>query len=673
MLGFKKASSFAHQHLQNINISIKTNHMKKLAVLFSIAMIWGCKEDLKETTSNIADTLKTYTIEQMMDNEAIGGGSFSPDNSKLLISSNRTGIYNMYTVPTSGGEMMPVTQSDSSSVFSISYFPNDERMLFRMDGNGDEIYHIYLRDTDGSHKDLTPYDGARASFYEWTDDNTSFLFSSNKRDKRYNDLYEMDLTNFSPKMLFKNEGGYNVGGLSDDKHYLTLSKSINTNDSDLFLYGMKNKSLIKINENQSANNGADFSPDGKAFYYTTDDGGEFAYLMKYNIADGTKEKVMERGWDIWGTNFTENDTYQVTFINEDAKNVIEVKEVATGENIDLPSFENMDITSVGFSDDEKWMRFYAGGSHTPSNLYIYNLDTKEQKKLTDVLNHDIQAQDLVSAEVIRYTSFDGVEIPAIYYRPHQASAETKVPALVWVHGGPGGQSRQNFSSLIQYLVNHGYAVLAVNNRGSSGYGKTFYQMDDLNHGDKDLKDCVEGKNWLATQPEIDGEKIGIIGGSYGGYMTMAALTFTPEEFDVGVNIFGVTNWIRTLRSIPSWWEAQKIALFKELGDPNSADSVRLREISPLFHTDKVTKPLIVLQGSKDPRVLQVESDEIVAGVRKNGVPVEYVLFEDEGHGFVKKENQIKAYSKVLEFLNIHLKGDKGTPIKDGEAMEMESK
>lgn len=197
-------------------------------------------------------------------------------------------------------------------------------------------------------------------------------------------------------------------------------------------------------------------------------------------------------------------------------------------------------------------------------------------------------------------------------------------------------------------------------------------MDDLNHGDKDLKDCVEGKNWLASQTEIDAEKIGIIGGSYGGYMTMAALTYTPEEFAVGVNLFGVTNWIRTLRSIPPWWESFKDALYKELGDPNSADSVRLKKISPLFHTDKVTKPLIVLQGSQDPRVLQVESDEIVAGVRKNGVPVEYVLFEDEGHGFVKKENQIKAYSKVLEFLDVYLKKDKGTPINDGEKLKVDT-
>ena len=646
--------------------------MKKIITLLSIVLIWGCKEKKESSTPSIADNLKTYTIEQMMDNESINGGSFSPDQSKLLVSSNRSGIYNMYTVAVEGGDLMPVSTSDSSSVFAISYFPNDERMLFNMDNNGDEIDHIYLRNTDGTHKDLTPDTGARASFYGWTKDKKGFLYTSNKRDKRFTDLYEMDLETFTPTLLYKNEGGYYIGPISDDKNFVTLIKPINTNDSDLFLYNRKDKSMTKINQNQSANSGEDFSPDGTSLYYTTDDGAEFAYLMKYNITDKTREKVMERKWDILGSYFTENGRYQVTYINEDAKNAIEVMEVATGKNIQLPTFDGMDINNVLFSDDEKLMRFYAGGSHTPSNLYVYNLVTKNQVQLTDVLNEEIQGQDLVNAEVIRYSSFDGVEIPAIYYKPHQATADNKVPALVWVHGGPGGQSRQNFSSFIQYLVNHGYAVLAVNNRGSSGYGKTFYQMDDLNHGDKDLKDCVEGKNWLAKQPEIDASKIGIIGGSYGGYMTMAALTYTPEEFAVGVNLFGVTNWIRTLRSIPSWWEAQKEALYKELGDPNSADSVRLRQISPLFHTDKVTKPLIVLQGSKDPRVLQVESDEIVAGVKKNGVPVEYVLFEDEGHGFVKKENQITAYGKVLEFLDVYLKKEKTDPIQDGSKIEMKS-
>ncbi len=644
--------------------------MKKISILLTLVFLWGCKENTKE--NDLVKNMKSYTIEQMMDNESVNGGSFSPDNSKLLVTSNRSGIYNMYTVSVSGGDLIPVTASDSASVFAISYFPKDERMLFSMDNNGDEIYHIFIKDTDGNHRDLTPYPGARATFARWAKDKNSFYFMSNQRDSRYMDLYEMDLESFSPELRYQNDGGYDIQAGSYDDKYIALGKSINTNDSDLFLYSFEDEALIKINETQSANSAQDFSLDNSALYYTTDEGSEFSYLMKYNLEDGSREKVMERPWDIMGSYFTENGTYMVTYINEDAKNSIEVLEVATGKPLELPAMEGMDITNVGFSDDETLMRFYAGGSNAPSDLYVYDIASKEKLKLTDVLNKEIQAQDLVTAEVVRYASFDGVEIPAIYYKPLQATETNKVPALVWVHGGPGGQSRQNFSSFIQYLVNHGYAVLAVNNRGSSGYGKTFYQMDDLNHGDKDLKDCVEGKNWLASQPEIDADKIGIIGGSYGGYMTMAALTYTPDEFAVGVNLFGVTNWIRTLRSIPPWWESFKDALYKELGDPNSADSVRLRAISPLFHTDKVTKPLIVLQGSQDPRVLQVESDEIVAGVRKNGVPVEYVLFEDEGHGFVKKENQIEAYSKVLEFLDVYLKKDKGTPILDGNAMEVNS-
>ncbi|NER14124.1 alpha/beta fold hydrolase [Leptobacterium flavescens] len=630
--------------------------MKKIIFLFAALSFIACKKDSENSDKkSIAENLKSYSIEQMMDNESVFGGSFSPDKSKVLVTSNRSGIFNMYTVDTNSGDYRPITASDSSSVFAISYFPEDERILFRMDNNGDEVFHIYMQDTDGTSKELTPGEGARSVFYGWAHDGKSFFYGSNKRDARYMDVYKMGLGDLEAKLIYQNDEGYGFGGISNDQNHMALSKSINTNDSDLFIYNFADKSLTKINENLSGNSPQDFSPDNKSLYFTTDDGAEFAYLVKYNLEDKSREKVMEKSWDITGSYFTHGGKYQVTFVNEDAQNAIEVTEVATGNPMDLSNLEDGNITNVGFSRDEKMMTYYLGGSHTPSNLYTYDIENGASKKMSDVLNKEINAEDMVKARVIRFKSFDGLEIPAIYYLPHQASADNPVPAMVWVHGGPGGQSRQNFSSFIQYMVNHGYAVLAVNNRGSSGYGKSFYRMDDLNHGDKDLKDCVEGKNWLAEQAEIDGEKIGIIGGSYGGYMTMAALTYAPEEFDVGVNLFGVTNWIRTLRSIPPWWESFKDALYKELGDPYSADSVRLREISPLFHTQRVTKPLIVLQGAKDPRVLKIESDEIVAGVKKNGVPVEYVLFEDEGHGFVKKENQIEAYSKVLKFLDTYLK------------------
>ncbi|MCM4160780.1 S9 family peptidase [Antarcticibacterium flavum] len=626
--------------------------MKKLIFLGAMLLfLVSCKEEPKEVEKR---EVATYSIEQFMDNEAVYGGSFSPDNSKLLVTSNRSGILNMYTVPTAGGEFSPVTTSDSSSVYAISYFPNDERILFRMDDNGDEVYKIFLKEGD-SIKRLTPAENARALFYGWKKDGTAFYYGSNERDSRYTDVYVMDVETFAPKLLYENDEAFDFGGVSPNGRYIAFAKSINTNDSNLFLYDTEEESYTQINTTQSGNSPQEFSMDNEYFYYTTDVDGEFSYLMRYDIENATSEKVLERDWDIMGMGLSENGTYRVVYINEDAANGVEVINTRTGEEIKFPEFENAFITGVSISRDEKMAILNVGGSHTPTNLYPYNMETGDIVKLTNVLNKEIEKEDLVTAEVIRYDSFDGVEIPAIYYKPHNATEDSKVPALVWVHGGPGGQSRQNFSAFIQYLVNHGYAVLAVNNRGSSGYGKTFFQMDDQNHGEKDLQDCVEGKNWLAEQPEIDPDKIGIIGGSYGGFMTMAALTFTPEEFDVGVNIFGVTNWMRTLQSIPPWWESFKDALYLEMGDPNTQDSIRLKQISPLFHTENVTKPLLVLQGAQDPRVLQVESDEIVESVRKNGVPVEYVLFEDEGHGFVKKENQIEAYEKTLEFLNKYLK------------------
>jgi dipeptidyl aminopeptidase/acylaminoacyl peptidase len=382
--------------------------------------------------------------------------------------------------------------------------------------------------------------------------------------------------------------------------------------------------------------------------------------MKYDLKSEKTEQVLSEKWDIMYAYHSYSGKYRVVGINEDAKNVIKIFDTKTNQVIDFPKFEEGDITSVNISQSEKWLTFYVGSSKSPANLYVYNFASKQFRKLTNSLNKEINSEDLVKGEVVRYKSFDDLDIPAILYKPQQATKDQKVPALVWVHGGPGGQSRLGYSDLIQYLVNHGYAILAVNNRGSSGYGKTFYQMDDRNHGEKDLQDCIKGKDYLATLDYIDPAKIGIFGGSYGGFMVMAALTSEPKAFEVGVNLFGVTNWLRTLKSIPPWWESFKEALYLEMGDPIK-DSARLYKISPLFHANKVEKPLIVLQGSQDPRVLKVESDEIVAAVKKNKVPVEYVVFEDEGHGFVKKENQQKAYSKILEFLDKYLKKASGKP------------
>jgi dipeptidyl aminopeptidase/acylaminoacyl peptidase len=301
------------------------------------------------------------------------------------------------------------------------------------------------------------------------------------------------------------------------------------------------------------------------------------------------------------------------------------------------------------------MAFYVNGDRSPSNLFVYEFASGKLTQLTQSLSPDINPSDLVEAQVVRFKSFDGMVIPSIYYKPHDASATHKLPAIVYVHGGPGGQTRRGYNSQIQYLVNHGYAVLGINNRGSSGYGKTFFAADDRRHGREPLWDCVEAKTWLASLGYIDPERIGIMGGSYGGYMTLAALAFRPEAFKVGIDIFGVANWLRTLQSIPPYWESFRKALYEEIGDPEK-DKDMLIANSPLFHADQIRMPLFVVQGANDPRVIKPESDEIVEAVKKNGVPVEYVVFPDEGHGFTKKKNQLEANQKILQFLDKYLAG-----------------
>ncbi|MEZ4942943.1 MAG: alpha/beta fold hydrolase [Saprospiraceae bacterium] len=600
--------------------------------------------------------IEQYAIEQFYQTKRIGSGMWSEDETRLLYHSDESGIFNLYEVNVADGKSKALTQSTAESYFAIDYVPGTNDVLYYADKGGNENDHLYLLKPDGSSQDLTPGGKEKAGFMEWTSDKKAFFYQSNVRDPKYFDVYRMDVGDWKSTLVYQNNDGYALGDISRDGDYLTLAKVITRTENQLFLCALTTGNLTEISEadKPGAYQSSGFGADGKALYYTTDADKEFKYLMRYDIAGNSREKAFETNWDVMYSYQSEKGKYQVIGINEDGKNKVIVRDAA-GKDVAFPEIPDGDITGVNISPSEKNMRLTVGSSKAPSDLYAYNFESRELKCLTNSLNPEIDPDNLVSAAVVRYKSFDGLEIPAIYYKPLTASADSKVPALVWVHGGPGGQSRVGYSALIQYLVNHGYAVLAVNNRGSSGYGKTFFKLDDRNHGDKDLKDCIYGKKYLQTLDYIDAERIGIIGGSYGGYMTMAAMAFTPDEFNVGVNLFGVTNWIRTLRSIPAYWEAGRKGLYAELGDPYSADSVRLHEISPLFHAERIKNPVMVLQGANDPRVLQVESDEIVAAMRENKVPVEYVVFPDEGHGFEKKENQIKGYGQVLHFLDTHLK------------------
>ena len=609
------------------------------------------------TGPTATDPVPRYDARTFFETTAIIGASFSHDEERILISTDATGVFNAYSQPVDGGLPHQLTRSESEAIFAISWFPNDDRFLYTADQGGNELNHLYVHENDGSVRDLTPGDQSKAMFGGWSGDRDSFWVLTNERDPRFFDLYRYQTDGYERELVMRNEEGWMLGGVSRDGRWVALTKPRTNADSDIYIWDAQTPDNAPVHitphEGNVQHSSVTFSPDSTRFYYATDGRGEFRQVWSYDLETQAHAAVVEADWDVVFLSFSETGRYRVTGINQDARTLVTILETETGKELQIPGLPPGNISRVGFSRSESRMAFYLSSDASPPNLHVLEVDDLQARQLTDSLNPAIAAEHLVESEVVRYQSYDGLEIPALLYKPKSASGSRPVPALVWVHGGPGGQSRKGYSPTLQHLVNHGYAVLAVNNRGSSGYGKTFYHMDDRKHGDVDLKDCVWARRFLESLEWVDSSRVGIIGGSYGGYMVAAALAFEPDVFDVGINIFGVTNWLRTLKSIPPWWEAQKESLYAEMGDP-ALDEERLQAISPLFHASNIAKPLLVVQGANDPRVLQVESDELVEAVRKTGVPVEYVLFPDEGHGFRKKANRIVASNAYVEFLDLHL-------------------
>lgn len=617
--------------------------------------VFGCKNQ----KSPQSKAIKQYSADQLYNNENNGGIAFNSDESKVLVNSNKTGIENLYALSISDTSMQPLTRSVKESLYGIGYLPGTESYLYSSDQGGNENDHIFFKKPGSdSAVDITPWPGSKNYMHSWTTDKKGMFLLSNRRDPKYFDIWKADTAKWNFKLFYQNDSGYNPEAISKDERYIALTKDVTTDKNELYLFDRLKNSMKRIsNDNEATWNVTAFEKGDSIVYYITNDGDEFSYLVKYNIINGTTQKIYSTNWDVAGMNLSENEKYYTLFINEDGKNKVLLFDHANNQPINFPEIKDGNVLGVIISPSEKNMLLAVGSSRSPDNLYTYNFDSKTLKQLTQTLNKKVNENDLVSADIVRYKSFDNKEIPAIYYKPLNASVDNKVPAVLFIHGGPGGQSRIGFSNYIQYLVNHGYAVMAVNNRGSSGYGKTFYKLDNKDHGNGDLKDCVWAKKWLQQQDYIDTAKIGIVGGSYGGCMVLCGLAFYPEEFKVGVDLYGVANWLRTLRSIPPYWESFKKALYDEMGDPNTSDSVMLKATSPLYNYQKIDKPLIVFQGLNDVRVLPIESKEIVEGVKKNGVAVEYITYANEGHGFTKKENLVTTAEKTVAFLDKNLKGN----------------
>jgi dipeptidyl aminopeptidase/acylaminoacyl peptidase len=640
-----------------------------VAILVSL-IVTGCGEggaptDAAQVIAQSAGTsIPKYSAEDFFETTSyrlVGSAAhaFSPDGQSVLVSSDGTGVFNAYALPIDGGPAKQLTNSEDNAVFAVSWFPADKRILYTYDSGGNELNHVIVREEDGNSRDLTPGEDLKADFLKWSDDGESFYLVSTERNQQSFDIYRYSAADYSRELIFENPG-FQIADISGDGRWVALDKPHSSANSDIYVVDLsrENREPILITEHEGNIEYASygFSSGNDTLVYATNEYGEFWQAWQHDLETGDKTLVLQAPWDVSYVVHSRSGRYRVSGINADARTEVSIVDTEADKELALPELPQGDLRSVRFSPDENHIALIVNADDSPSNIFVVDLADGNSRQLTSALNPAIDQSHLVRSEVIRYKSFDGLEIPSILYKPHGASAENPVPAMVLVHGGPGGQTRTGYRAMVQHLVNHGYAILGANNRGSSGYGKTFYHMDDKRHGEEDLQDIVYGRKYLESLEWVDATRIGVIGGSYGGYMVAAALAFEPEVFDVGINIFGVTNWVRTLQSIPPWWEARKEALYDELGDP-ATDAERHRRISPLFHADNIVKPTLVVQGANDPRVLQVESDELVAAIQANEVPVEYIVFPDEGHGFRKKANRIVASDAYVRFLDTYLKGE----------------
>ncbi len=380
-----------------------------------------------------------YTIEQFMNVERVSGSAFSPDESKILVNSNLSGIYNAYEIDIATGTKKQLTTSSSNAIYGRSYFPEDERIIYTSDQEGNEISHIYLLEPDGLTTDLTPDSLAKSNFGGWNHDKTRFYITSNKRDPKYFDLYKTTIGSssqseaevFHSEMIYQNDEGFNVSGISTNERYFALSKAITTNRTEMYLLDSESGESINLSLNDET---ADYSPQyfdlkDEHLFYLTNEGNEFMYLKSYNLLSGEHKTELKEDWDIAYAYLSQNGKYKVVGINDDAKTVIKVFNQSDGSLVKLPEMPAGEISSVNISDSENLMAFYVSSSKSSRNLYVYNFTTEELNRLTDTMNPEINQDDLVDGKVIRFKSFDGMEIPAILYTPKGLAEGEKVPAL----------------------------------------------------------------------------------------------------------------------------------------------------------------------------------------------------------------------------------------------------
>jgi dipeptidyl aminopeptidase/acylaminoacyl peptidase len=610
-------------------------------------------------------------IERYLNIRSAYGASLSPSG-RLAFLMDTTGVPQVWTMDEPGEWPEQRTFYDEAVSF-CEFSPEREELVFGMDEGGNERGQLYLldcdpeSDTEGSVTPLTGRPESKHRWGGWRPDGERFAFAANRRDESVFDVYTQGRgeTRGDAETVYEGDGWLTVGGYSPDGSRLLASKSFSSFDQELYAIDLdtgERTHLTPHGDEDVRFSGAEWGPEGEHVYCVTDHDSDTLYLARLPVAepDGgavDPEPVVDGGeWNVDGV-VVDADTGRVAY----SRNVDGYTELTVGDldgaavrgerRLDLPAGV---AGGVDFAEGAREAALTATGRTANTNVHVVDLEDGDRERWTRASTAGVPPETFVEPEPVRYESFDGREIPAFLSLPAAArerdgAVGDGVPVVVYIHGGPESQRRPSFSPLTQYFVANGYAVFEPNVRGSTGYGKAYTHLDDVEKRMDSVRDIRAGVAWLSDRPAVDPDRVVAYGGSYGGFMVLASLTEYPDLWAAGVDVVGIANFVTFLENTGDWRRELREAEYGSLAE----DREFLESISPINNADRIRAPLFVLHGANDPRVPVGEAEQI-AEVASEHVPVETLIFEDEGHGIRKLDNRVEAYSRVVEFLDEHV-------------------
>lgn len=610
-------------------------------------------------------TKETYDFGRYLNVRAAMGASFSPDGRRISFLTDITGVAEVWRVsidqPGPQGPAWPEQLTfRGERVSSATFAPHEDVLLITGDIGGNERAQLFLLSADGSEmRPLTNKPEVMHTFGGWSPDGKRIVYGSNERDARFFDVYEMDVHSGERRLILQHDGSNMPLHYSPDGTHVIVSRMESESRNKLVLIdidtGEANDLTPEMGEGVAAHRYPFWSADRRGLYLLSNREREHLSLAYLDLETKELRYLSDLNWDIEVLSVTRDGATMATVINEDGISRIELFDVAQGWEQRHPLLaptlpSNSVVPGLTWSEDGSKLAITLCSADAPTDVWVWNMDGGDIRRATLSSTGGIPRDTFVSPALVRYPTFDGRSIPAFLYRPR--GGQTKLPVVISVHGGPESQERPIFNPIYQYLVGRGYAVLAPNVRGSTGYGATYQSLDDVRRRMDSVADLKAAVEWLSESGIADPKRIAVYGGSYGGFMVLSAITTYPELWAAAVDIVGIANFITFLENTGPWRRKWREAEYGSL----EHDREFLEQISPINAVDKITAPLFVVHGANDPRVPVGETEQVVNALRGRNVPVEYLVFNDEGHGLIKRVNRLKAYPAIADFLDAHLKG-----------------